>query len=83
MEEKNWRLGDDLRTDDSLLDRLTFDDLILTLHCNLPKQKITPEVVRRTLRKDILEARLEDMWFLIEKNMDKIIEYSRDYYRDE
>lgn len=83
MEDKKWRLGDDLSTYDSLLDGLTFDDLILTLHCNLPKKGITPQAVRDTLRKEILEGRLEDMWFLVEKNMDKIVEYSRDFYRDE
>ena len=78
-----WRLGKDLSTYSSLLDGITFDDLILDLHCNLKRDQITLEAVRRELKKNILEGRLEDMWFLVEKNMDKIIKYSRDYYRDE
>lgn len=78
----DWRLGKDLMTYDSLLDGLTFDDLILQIHCNLRKDEMKPENVERELR-ETLEGRLEDMWFLLGKNMDKIIEYARDYYRDE
>ena len=81
--DAKWRLGADLSTYSELLGGLTFDDLILAVHCDLKKEKITPDAVRRILRKEILEGRLEDMWFLVEKNMDKIIEYSRDFYRDE
>ena len=83
MNDRKWMLGEDLSTYDELLGGLTFDDLILTVHCNVRKDQITPEAVRRELKKNILEGRLEDMWFLVEKNMDKIIEYSRDFYRDE
>lgn len=79
--ERQWKLGEDLSTYDSLLDGLTFDDLILQMHCNVPKEKMTPECVKAQLH-ELLDGRLEDMWFLVEKNMGKIIEYSRDYYRD-
>ena len=34
MPEREWKLGEDLVTSDSLLDGLTFDDLILAVHCN-------------------------------------------------
>ena len=81
MPEK-WKLGEDLSTYDSILDGLTFDDLILAVHCNVPPTKITPDRVRKELR-EMLNGRLEDMWFLVEKNMDKIIEYARNFYRDE
>lgn len=77
-----WKLGESMFTSDSILDGITFDDLILTVHCNIPKDKITGEVVLKELR-EIIDARLEDMWFLVEKNMDKIIEYSKNFYRDE
>ena len=83
MEEKHWRLGDDLSTYESILDGVTFDDLILAVHCGVKKNEITPDTVRHVLRKEILESRMQDMWFLVEKNMGKIIKYSRDYYRDE
>lgn len=80
--ENEWRLGEDLRTYDNLLDGITFDDLILQMHCNVPKDKMTPECVRSQLN-EFLESRLDDMRFLLENNIDKIIEYSRNYYRDE
>lgn len=68
--EREWTLGVDLSTHDSLLDGLTFDDLILAVHCNC--RKVTPEAVRKEL-KEIKESRLQDMDFLLEKNMDAII----------
>ena len=81
--EKAWRLGDDLRTYDSLLDGLTFDDLILAVHCGVKKDEITEEKVWNVLYRELLNSRMADMSFLLRKNMDKIIECSRDYYRDE
>ena len=80
--EREWKLGEDLSTYDSLLDGVTFDDLILQIHCNVPKENITPDIVRTQLL-SLLNGRLDDTWFLVDKNMDKIIEYSRNYYRDE
>lgn len=71
MEERKWKLGDDLSTCDSLLDGLTFGELILTVHCNC--RKITPEAVRKELN-EIMEGRLADMRFLLDNNMDAIME---------
>lgn len=68
--DREWKLGVDLSTYDSLLDGLTFDDLILAVHCNC--RKVTPEAVRKEL-KAMKESRLQDMDFLLEKNMDAII----------
>ncbi len=82
MEEKKWRLGEDMFTSDSILDGVTFDDLILTLHCNYRKDEITRDSVIDAL-KDIMDGRIEDLHFIVRNNMDKIIEYSRDYYRDD
>ena len=67
--ERNWKLGDDLITSDSLLDGLTFDDLILAVHHT---SEVTPEAVRKNLQ-EMIEPRLEDMYFLVEKNMNAII----------
>ena len=74
MPEREWKLGEDLVTSDSLLDGLTFDDLILAVHCNC--RAITPESVRKELR-EMLESRKEDMMFLLEKNMDAIMAEAR------
>lgn len=68
--ERNWKLGDDLATSDSLLDGITFDDLILAVHCNC--RRITPDAVEREL-KDMMESRMEDLNYLLERNMDEII----------
>ena len=68
--ERNWRLGDDLLSSDCILDGLTFDDVILAAHHT---RVVNPETVKENL-KDMLEGRLEDMWFLVEKNMDIIIQ---------
>lgn len=82
MAELDWKLGEDLRTYDSLLDGITFDELILQVHCNLPKQKINAANVRKELH-ELLSMRLDDMDFLLDQNIDTIISYARDNYRDE
>lgn len=41
--ERVWKLGDDLGRTDSILDGVTFDDLILAVHHNC--QQITPGAV--------------------------------------
>ena len=74
MTDKAWKLGDDLYPEDNLLDGITFDELILTAHCNC--RTITPQAVQRELS-EILESRKQDMEFLLKKNMDIIIEEAR------
>lgn len=69
--ERNWKLGDDLFTSDSLLDGITFDDLILAVHCNC--LEISEAAVRREL-KEIIESRRQDMMYLLKNNMDVIIQ---------
>jgi hypothetical protein len=68
--DRRWKLGDDLATCDNLLDGVTFDDLILAVHCNC--KSITPKAVKRTLD-EIMEERLADMNFLLKNNMAAII----------
>ena len=53
MEERSWKLGEDLSTKDNLFDPITFDELILTVHCNCPK--ITPKAVCEELQPSCLE----------------------------
>lgn len=69
--EPKWRLDDDLSTYDSLLDGLTFDDLILAVHCNC--RNINEAAVLKEL-KEMLEGRHQDMMFLLKNNMDIIIQ---------
>lgn len=72
--EKKWKLGDDLDRYDDLLYGFTFDDLILAVHCNC--RKITPEAVLREAR-EILDSRMQDYRFLLENNLDAIIEEAK------
>ncbi len=69
--DRTWRIGDDLVTRDSLLDGITFDDLILAVHCNC--KKVNRAAVHAMLN-EIMAQRRQDMAFLLENNMDIIIE---------
>jgi len=68
--DRQWRLGEDLHPKDNMLDGFTFEDLILSLH---HRSDVSPESAKKEL-KDILESRLEDMYFLFDNNIDIIIE---------
>jgi len=63
MVDRQWKLGEDLSTCDSLLDGLTFDDLILAVHCNC-----------RVITKAAVYA---DMVELLERNIDIIMAEAR------
>ena len=55
--ERNWKLGDNLRGEDNLLDPITFDELVLTLHCNA--RTINEQAARRELR-EMLETEIRN-----------------------
>lgn len=74
MPDRKWKLGEDLSTCDNLLDGMTFDDLILAVHCNC--RDITPNAVRKELM-EILSSRKQDMIYLLEMNMDEIMAEAR------
>ena len=70
MIERQWKLGEDLSTYDNILDAITFDEVIMTVHCNC--RNITREAVQREF-KNILEIRMQDMKYLLNDNIDEII----------
>lgn len=75
VEERSWKLGEDLRTDDNLLDPITFDELILTVHCNCSV------IDRESVLKEILQLfnyRLDDTIDLLDINMDEIIRLAKE-----
>ena len=74
MPDREWTLGKDLVTSDSLMDGLTFDDLIWAVHCNC--RTIDRVAVQMELNR-ILTTRRQDMMFLLEKNMDAIMAEAR------
>ena len=68
--EREWRVGKDLFPEDNLLDGLTFNDLIMAVHqC----RTVSRASVHATLN-EIMSQRRQDMMYLLEKNMDIIIE---------
>ena len=68
--ERPWKLGEDLSESDNLLDGITFDELITTVHCNCP---VIDEKAVYAGFKRILEIREQDMYSLLNKNLDAII----------
>lgn len=68
--EREWLLGEDLGLEDNLFDPISFQDLVLQVHCNC--RKITPMAVEKELR-ETLNSRLADMQYLFEKNIDRIM----------
>ena len=68
--ERPWKLGEDLSESDNLLDGITFDELITTVHCNCP---VIDEKAVYAEFKRILEIREQDMYSLLNKNLDAII----------
>ena len=75
MEERSWKLGEDLRTDDNLLDPITFDDLILAVHCNC--RHINEETVKRELS-EFLKMRFDDMLELLKINIGEIVRLAKE-----
>lgn len=71
---RSWLLGDDLVTEDNLLDGFSFYDVILAAHCNC---KTIDRNAIRTQVQEILSQRLEDMNELLNRNIDKIAEEAR------
>ena len=70
MEEKKWKLGDDMFLEDNMLDPITFDELVMTIRCNC--REINCINVRKTAM-EILESRKEDFIYFLYNNMNEII----------
>lgn len=73
--DREWKLDVDLATYDNLLDNVSFDALILAVHCNC--KEITEAAVRKEW-KSILDGVLSDARFLLDNNIDKIIEKAKE-----
>lgn len=72
--DREWKLGVDLSTCDNLLDGITFDDLILAVHCNC--RDINRMAVHQQLS-EILAQRRQDMVHLLERNIETIMAEAR------
>lgn len=69
--ERNWKLNDDLVTQDNAFDPITFDDIILAVHCNC---RVVNHATIIETADEILKQRLEDFKYLVENNVKEIKE---------
>ena len=69
--ERNWKLGDDLSTQDNVFDPITFDDIILAVHCNC---RVVNHAAIIETADEILKQRLEDFKYLVANNVNEIKE---------
>ena len=70
-EERRWKLGQGMCSDENILDPVSFDDLIRDLKCSYDHPSY--EDVRAQAQ-EILDQRIETYWDLIENNLDEILE---------
>ena len=74
MPVRKWKLGEDLYPEDNMLDGFTIEDVIVLVKCNC--EELTQATARKELEQ-MLASRLEDMYFLFDNNIDKILEIAR------
>lgn len=74
MNDRNWKLGDDLSTYDNLLDGFTFEDVITMFKCNC--RNLTVAEAKKEL-KELLDSRLTDLYFLFDNNCEEMLKIAR------
>ena len=70
MYEPKWKLGEDMDEDDTIFNQITFNDIILALHCG--ERVIDKKAVKR-VAKEILEERMTDFENILANNINEII----------
>ena len=70
MTERQWKLGEDMHQSDTILDPITFEQVITALHCN---EKTLDRKAILKVAKEMLDSRLEDFYFLLVNNQNEII----------
>ena len=70
MSEKQWKLNEDMHKSDCIFDPITFEDIILALHCN--ERVIDRKAIQRVVS-EIMYCRTQDFYYLINNNIDEII----------
>lgn len=65
-----WALGEGMATDESILDSVTFDQLIFDLKCSCD-HVTEADVIAQA--KEILDQRIETYWDLIKSNAAKVV----------
>lgn len=68
--ERQWKLGEDMGRHDALFDAITFDEIILAVHCNA--KVINKRAIQDAIN-TIMEIRMEDFDYILNNNIDEII----------
>lgn len=74
--EREWKLGEDLVVQDNILDGITFEELITTIHCNIRKDEIGPYSICEQLG-EIIKLRITDAFELLKINAEDIIRLAK------
>lgn len=72
--DRSYKLGDDLHETDNILDAITFDEILMTINCNV--QNINRKTVLKEID-EILEIRLQDYRDLLAINIDEIVKRAK------
>lgn len=70
MNEKQWKLNEDMHKSDCIFDPITFEDIILALHCN---ERVLDENAIKRVAREILENRMIDFEYILKNNIYEII----------
>ena len=70
MQEKQWKLNEDMHKSDCIFDPITFEDIILAAHCN---ERVLDENAIKRVAREILENRMIDFEYILENNIYEII----------
>ena len=70
MQERQWKLNEDMHKHDCIFDPITFEDIILAAHCN---ERVLDENAIKRVAKEILENRMIDFEHILENNIYEII----------
>ena len=70
MNEPKWKLGEDMHIKDTILDPITFEDIILALHHN--EQVINCRAIQNVIN-ELMDIRMQDFDYIINNNINEII----------
>jgi hypothetical protein len=70
INELKWRMY--YSPHESVLDPITYGDIVLALKQERPENRDAKKI--KDIVNEMIESRLQDMWYLIELNMDRIFQ---------
>ena len=70
INELKWRMN--YSPHESILDPITNGDIVIALKQERPENRDVERI--KDIVNEMLDSRLQDMWYLIELNMDKILQ---------